>query len=117
MTATDIEVDSYTITVTSGINNSDVVLATIGGAIKEITIEPIQTIGNITTYLITVVHDDVGTTALEWTSRTLAVTKGTTITDQVYGTIAGLAQQSFAKLQRTKDDLSTFDLIIVHLNA
>lgn len=117
MTATDLEVDSYTITVESGVNQSDIVLATVNGAIKDIRIDPIQTRGDFTDYLITIIHDDVGTTALEFTTRTLTVTKGTSVIDTVLATIAGLSQASFAKLQRTEGDKSTFDIIVVHLNA
>ena len=117
MTATDIENSVYTITVTNGTDQSDVVLATVNGAIKEINIIRRLTKGNVSTYDIIVTHDDVGTTALEWTSRSLTVTSGTTITDDVFGTVAGVVQAAKSFAIETSVGVTKYDIIAVHLNA
>ena len=117
MTATDLEIDAYTVSVTSGTNQSDVTLATVNGAIKEINIRRRQAAGNVNIYDIVVVHDDVGTTGLEWTVRTVTVESGTDIVDTVYGTIAGLAQASKVIATHSQGNNTTYDILVVHLNA
>lgn len=117
MTATDIETSVYTITVTNGTDQSDVVLATVNGAIKNIDIIRRMTRGNVSIYDIFIHHDDVGTTALEWTSRSLTVTSETTITDDVFATVAGVVQEVAAFAVQTSGDVVKYDLIAVHLNA
>ncbi len=117
MTATDIEVDVYTIDVADGASLTDQVLATVNGAIKEISITRVSQSPGSNKYNITVVHDDVGTTSLEWSSRQVTVTQGTPITDQVFGTIAGVAQASKAIIKSVSNGVAVYDVIIVHLNA
>ena len=117
MSATDLEIDSYTIEVVSGTNQSDIPLATVNGALKEINIRRRQSKRNTSVYDIVIVHDDVGTTALEYTTRSVSVTSGTTITDQVYATVAGLAQASKAIATHSERGITTYEIIVVHLNA
>jgi len=117
MTATDIETDVYTITVTNGTDQSDVPIATVNGAIKEINIIRLDSSGESSTYNIVISHDDVGTTALEFTSRSLDVTKGTTITDDVFATVAGVVQAVKSFPIKTGGQVVGYDLIAVHLNA
>jgi hypothetical protein len=117
MTATDIETDVFTITVTHGTDASNVVLGTVNGAIKDIDIIRIAVGGEVSTYHIVVHHDDVGTTALEYTTRSLDVTNGTPVIDDVFATVAGVVQKAQGFPTIRKGELSSYDLIAVHLNA
>ena len=117
MTATDIETDVYTITVENGVDVSDATLATVNGAIKNIDIIRIATKGNISTYHIVVHHDDVGTTGLEYTTRSVDVTNGTTVTDDVFASVAGVVQKAQGFPITRKGELTGYDLIAVHLDA
>jgi len=118
MVAQAVEYDAYSITVVDGTPQSDIVLATVNGAIIEVNITRTRGKGTESDYEIVVVHDTVGTTLLEWSVVSFTVTKGTTITDAVFATVAGASQA--AKVIKTQDlpeNKTRYDILVVHLNA
>jgi hypothetical protein len=118
MAAQTVEVSTAQISVTKGTNLTDQVLATVGGAVQEVQIKKVERIGDVTTYFIIIIHDNVATTALEWTKREVAITKGATDKlDEALAVLAGNTVGVDIDLLEINGDVYTYTVIDVHLNA
>lgn len=112
-----VEFSHFTITVTKGADVEDVVLGTLGGTIISVTITKIKETTDTITYHIIIIHDTVSTTALEYTTKQFVKTDGTDALDVVLDTVAGASQAAFASPTDIREDQTTYELIVVHLNA
>jgi len=120
MATENLEFTTHQATVTIGTDATDVVIATVGGALKEggiqVKLREITGDGKII-YDILIVHTDTTTNALEYTKREITVTKGTNVLDQVLATIAGPAQAiDIAEIKSVNNQI-TYAIFAVHLNA
>jgi len=115
------EFTTHQATVAEGTDVTDVVLASVGGVLKEggIQIKKRKRTddGNII-YDILVIHTDAGgPTALEYSKREITVDEGTNVLDQVLATTAGPAQAiDIAEIRHVGNKI-TYAIFIVHLNA
>ena len=113
-----VEFSTFTFDVTEGTAVDDAVIGTVGGAIIGTHLTRTKSKGTVHSYQLIVVHDTVGTNALEYSVRQLTLTDGASfVADTVFRTNAGAGQASAAIRHTTNDDSNTYDIIVVHLNA
>ena len=118
MVAQAVEYSTFTFDVTEGTNIDDATIGTVGGAIIDVILTRTKSKGTVHSYHLFVVHDTVGTTVLEYSVRQATVTDGAAVSlDNVFRTNAGAGQAAAVIRHTTNDDSSTYDVIVVHLNA
>lgn len=119
MVAVPLEYTTLQVTVTKGTPVTDVVLATIAGAVQKAKVLKRERIGDKITYTILVVHADAGAVNLEYTYDEIVVAKGTDVTDIVLATVAGVVQDvdvDLVEINGINNDI-TYGIFVVHLNA
>ena len=113
-----VEFSTFTFDVTEGVDVDDAVIGSVGGAIISATLTRTKSKGNIHSYSLVVVHDDVGANALEYSVRQTTITNGSAFSaDNVFRTNAGVAQAAAVIRHTGKGEDNTYDIIVVHLNA
>jgi len=115
MTVTDLEIDGYSISVTSGTPLTNQALATVNGDIKEINVRRRQSRGSGSDYDIVIVHDNVSTTTLLWSVITIELTKGIPLVDQVFATVSGVVQAAKVIATSSSGNRTTYDVLAIHL--
>lgn len=115
MAETDLEIDGYSITVTSGTPLTNQTLATINGTIKEINVKRRRSRDSSSDYDIVIIHDDVSTTPLFWSVVTIKLTKGIPIVDQVFASVSGVVQAAKVLATSSSGSVTTYDVLAIHL--
>ena len=118
MVAEAVEYSTFTFDVTEGVNVDDAVIGTVGGAIIDVVLTRVKSKGTVHSYQLFVVHTTVGTNALEYSVRQASLKDGAAfVADTVFRTNAGAGQAAAVLRHSTNDETSTYDVIVVHLNA
>jgi hypothetical protein len=118
MAAQAVEYSTFTFSITEGTSVDDAVIGTVGGAIIGTHLTRVGTRGNVHDYQLIVTHDTVGTNALEYSVRQATIAQGASfVADTAFRTNAGAAQASAVVAHSKRGNSTTYDIIVVHLNA
>lgn len=118
MAAQTLEVSYFTVDVVRGTPISDAVIGSVSGAVHGARAIKIKDNGQTITYQIIVVHDDGTPVALEYSFVTQSLTENTTPDLSNTGlTVAGATQAVDITPRDVVDNINTFDIFVVHLNA
>lgn len=113
-----VEYSTFTFDITEGTNVDDAVIGTVGGAIIGTHLTRTKSKGSTHSYQLIVTHDTVGTNALEYSVRQASLVNGAAfVADTAFRTNAGAAQASAVIRHTSKSETTTYDIILVHLNA
>lgn len=113
-----VEYSTFTFDIVEGVAVNDAVIGTVGGAIIGTHLTRTKSKGTTHSYQLIVVHDTVGTNALEYSVRQASITNGDAfVADTAFRTNAGAAQASAVVAHTRKGETTTYDIIVVHLNA
>lgn len=113
-----VEFSTFTFDITEGVNVDDAVIGTVGGAIIGTHLTRTKSAGLVNSYQLIVVHDTVGTNALEYSVRQTSLVNGAAfVADTAFRTNAGAGQASAVVRHKNKSETTTYDIIVVHLNA
>jgi hypothetical protein len=118
MAAQTLQVSFFTVDVIRGTAIADAVLGTVAGAVHGAKAIKIKDNGQTVTYQVIVVHDDGTPINLEYSFITQSYTENTTPDlDNTGLTVAGATQAVDIIPRDTVDNINTFDIFVVHLNA
>ena len=110
-----VEYSYITVTVVNGTNVDGATIGTTGGAFIGAEIVKTETIGNSTTYTVFIVHDATGTTALEYSVRSVTIANNAADSlDNVYRTNEGAAVAVAITKTATRANSTTYDIFTVH---
>lgn len=118
MAAQAVEFSTFTFNITEGVAVDDAVIGTVGGAIIGTHLTRTKSAGKQHFYQLIVVHDTVGTNALEYSVRQTSLANGAAfVADTVFRTNAGAGQASAVVRHSHQGETTSYDIIVIHLNA
>lgn len=113
-----VEYSTFTFDITEGVAVDGATIGTIGGVAIGYHLTRTKSKSKIHSYQLIVTHDTVGTTILEYSVRQATITNGDAFAaDTVFRTNEGAGQASAVIAHTRAGEKTTYDIVVIHLDA